>query len=510
MGPPSDVCDHRGHGPVNQLCAWRALTGIGDRDVVSPNADTLYSLAWLDLRRQPIVVHVPDTGGRFNVSRSSTPTRRTSATSATAPPACSRRATTRSRGPGSRLSGPGGHERDPVAPQPRLGRPADLHRQHRCRRLRAGARDPGRDDADAGEQVDWKQALRPPRRRGTRTRRSTRPRSRAPSPATTRSPSGTPSTPRCAGSRRPRRTSRCSTSSRRSGSRRGQEAEPQPRLGDATLAGLRDAVAAGKARVGEIVKERFAAGFAAHNGHLVEPIGNYGTDYDLRALVDQVGLGALPKNVAVYPIAQTDRPGRRSAARKRYVLHFNGPANPVLPQLPIPADAFWSVTMYDSSGFFVPNALDRWLINDRSDLHYNADGSLDIYIQPDAPSDPDQRKNWLPSPADAPFRMVTRLYAPPAEKIDGILDGTAWKSGTILAVRVGLHTGVPARAGSPRRSPVPNTPTLRTARGSGTRRWAGTRPSRPPPCRAGSRWRSWVRTTDREPGCAGSACRRGA
>ena len=215
------------------------------------------------------------------------------------------------------------------------------------------------------------------------------------------------------------------------------------RLGDATLAGLRDAVAAGRARVGEIVKERFAAGFAAHNGYLVEPVGNYGTDYDLRALVDQVGLGALPKNVAVYPVAQTDRLGAPLSGAKRYVLHFNGPANPVLPQLPIPADAFWSVTMYDSSGFFVPNALDRWLINDRSDLHYNADGSLDIYIQPDAPSDPDQRKNWLPSPADAPFRMVTRLYAPPADKIAGILDGTAWKSGTILPCASGATPAFP-------------------------------------------------------------------
>jgi hypothetical protein len=204
------------------------------------------------------------------------------------------------------------------------------------------------------------------------------------------------------------------------------------KLSDATLAGLSDSVAAGKAKVNQTLQQLFAGGFAQKNGYLVTPTGNYGTDYNFRAVVDQIGLGALPKNVAIYPIAQTDRTGALLNGSKRYVVHFNAPDSGPFPQLPMPADAFWSMTLYDAAGFFVPNAIDRYLVNDRTDLHYNADGSLDIFVQPNAPTNPDQLANWLPSPAGAAFRMITRLYGPPAAKIDGIIDGTAWKNGTIL------------------------------------------------------------------------------
>ena len=70
-------------------------------------------------------------------------------------------------------------------------------------------------------------------------------------------------------------------------------------------------------------------------------------------------------------------------------------------QLP-PADAFWSLTLYDSSGFFVPNPINRYAVGDRSDLSFNPDGSLDIYLQSTQPSDPEKAKNWLPSPAGRP------------------------------------------------------------------------------------------------------------
>ena len=56
--------------------------------------------------------------------------------------------------------------------------------------------------------------------------------------------------------------------------------------------------------------------------------------------------------------------------------------------LPIPVKAFWSLTMYDSESFFVPNPLNRYVINSRSHLHKNADGSIDLYVQHDRPSEP--------------------------------------------------------------------------------------------------------------------------
>ena len=58
--------------------------------------------------------------------------------------------------------------------------------------------------------------------------------------------------------------------------------------------------------------------------------------------------------------------------------------------LPIPVKAFWSLTMYDTNSFFVPNPLNRYLINNRSHLHKNPDGSIDIYVQHDRPSNPAQ------------------------------------------------------------------------------------------------------------------------
>jgi hypothetical protein len=93
-------------------------------------------------------------------------------------------------------------------------------------------------------------------------------------------------------------------------------------------------------------------------------------------------------------------------------------------QLP-PARAFWSVSLYDLDGFFVPNPIDRYLINDRSDLHFNPDGSLDVYIQHDEPSSPIERQNWLPAPTGA-FRLLMRVYAAKPSAIPGILDGSGW------------------------------------------------------------------------------------
>ena len=96
-----------------------------------------------------------------------------------------------------------------------------------------------------------------------------------------------------------------------------------------------------------------------------------------------------------------------------------------------PVDAFWSLTLYDSSGFFVPNSINRYAIGDRTNLTYNPDGSLDIYVQSVQPSDPAKAKNWLPSPAGAAFRLTMRLYQPTRAQIPGILDGSGWDPPTV-------------------------------------------------------------------------------
>jgi len=139
-------------------------------------------------------------------------------------------------------------------------------------------------------------------------------------------------------------------------------------------------------------------------------IGAYGNDYLLRAFIGFAGLGALPPNEAVYPMAPIDGDGKFLNGASSYVMHFEKG------QLP-PADAFWSLTMYGADQFFVANPINRFAIGDRDKLRFNADGSLDLYIQHESPG-ADKEANWLPAPA-GPFSMNLRLYLPRAEATDG-------------------------------------------------------------------------------------------
>lgn len=107
-------------------------------------------------------------------------------------------------------------------------------------------------------------------------------------------------------------------------------------------------------------------------------IGTYGAAYRQRMIVAAGGIGALWPEDAIYPVAFVDADGQTLNGAHRYKLHF--PAG----QLP-PADAFWSVTMYDATGFHIPNPINRFAISSHDALQYNDDGSLDILIQTDSP-----------------------------------------------------------------------------------------------------------------------------
>ncbi len=183
-------------------------------------------------------------------------------------------------------------------------------------------------------------------------------------------------------------------------------------------------MAAGERAVQDNLRTTFITGAAKDNGWLVARTGRYGTNYMARALVDKIGLGAPVSKLAIYPFTITDRNLTPLTGAKRYVAHFSAQ------NLPFPVRSFWSLTMYDSNGFFVANSAHVYLINNRSHVQYNSDGSLDLYIQPSAPSDPLQRRNWLPSPGGQAFRLIMRLYKP--VDIPGILSGTSWRPPTIL------------------------------------------------------------------------------
>ncbi len=142
----------------------------------------------------------------------------------------------------------------------------------------------------------------------------------------------------------------------------------------------------------------------------VDDIGDYGTNYFLRAIIAYGGLGANLPEDAVYPATHVDSDGRPLNGRNQYVIHFDKGQFP-------PANAFWSITLYNDRQFFVANPLDRYAIGDRDRLKFNPDGSLDIYIQADAPGK-EKESNWLPAPAGN-FNLIMRLYAPKESVIDG-------------------------------------------------------------------------------------------
>jgi hypothetical protein len=135
---------------------------------------------------------------------------------------------------------------------------------------------------------------------------------------------------------------------------------------------------------------------------ITETIGVYGNNYLKRAWSALIGVGFNQPEDAIYPINVADADGQPLSGENNYLLHF---AKDELP----PVEAFWSVTMYDADGYIVPNSLNRYALGDRDPLRYNDDGSLDLYLQPDLPG-PDRESNWLPAPR-GPLGVYLRLYA---------------------------------------------------------------------------------------------------
>ena len=141
-----------------------------------------------------------------------------------------------------------------------------------------------------------------------------------------------------------------------------------------------------------------------------DTMGVYGNFYLKRAIVALVGLGANLPEDAIYPLNIGDADGKPLTGANRYVLHF-GPH-----EIP-PVNAFWSITLYDHEGFQVANSLNRFAIGDRDALKFNPDGSLALYIQHESPGS-DKESNWLPTPS-TDFNLCMRLYSPKGEAIHG-------------------------------------------------------------------------------------------
>jgi hypothetical protein len=141
-----------------------------------------------------------------------------------------------------------------------------------------------------------------------------------------------------------------------------------------------------------------------------DTMGVYGNYYLKRAIIAQLGLGANLPEDAIYPINLADESGRPLDGANKYALHFDKGDAP-------PATAFWSVTLYDAEGYQVPNSLNRFAVSSWMPFKYNADGSLDLYFQNESPG-AGKETNWLPAPKGG-FNLTMRLYAPKSEALTG-------------------------------------------------------------------------------------------
>ena len=164
---------------------------------------------------------------------------------------------------------------------------------------------------------------------------------------------------------------------------------------------------------GERIREALTRAGYGYNGWrtVLHGIGTYGTDYTQRAAVAYAGLGANTIEDAIYPVALMDEEGELLQGEQDYVIHFTKEELP-------PVNAFWSINLYDAHNGYVRNEANRHAVSNRDPLVYNADGSLDIYVSNDAPRQ-NRRANWLPAPETGPFSLNMRLYWPQADAIDG-------------------------------------------------------------------------------------------
>jgi hypothetical protein len=386
---------------VNEFFHQRAFPDEHARLVIRPNADTFYSTAWLDLSEEPVLLHVPDTQGRYYVMQLLDAWTETVALPG-------KRASGTTEG-WFGLVGPGWHGKLPANV-----RRIDVPTMSAWLLGRTQVNGPG--DYDAVHAIQSAFTLMP---------LHLYPKGEA--------EAAKPGAPTLASADPPPMQVRRMTAAQFFGavaallSLNSPHAQDSPmmkeleRIGvepgkpfdpDSLGAAGREALEAGAAAAAAALEGSVSSGAPiSSNGWsgFSTWVGRYGTHYDARANVARQGLGALPPEEAVYySCGQRAAPALSGA--HTYTLHF------AKDQLP-PVHAFWSLTLYGEDGYFTANNIHRFAIGDRDALRFNADGSVDLYIQHDAPG-ADRAGNWLPAPQGA-FNLTLRLYWPRAQVAAG-------------------------------------------------------------------------------------------
>ncbi len=186
-------------------------------------------------------------------------------------------------------------------------------------------------------------------------------------------------------------------------------------LDESTRSAIREGVAEARSAIDQRID---GLGREVNGWSMTEVFGDrdwYDGDYLLRAAGAMIGWGGNDSSEALYPLTRKDSDGQPLAGENAYTV--------TLSEDP-PARAFWSLTMYDTrydgtAGYLVENPIGRYLINSTTEgLVHGEDGSLTIYIQHDDPGTDEGHANWLPAPA-GPFYMAMRLYLPEPAALDG-------------------------------------------------------------------------------------------
>lgn len=168
----------------------------------------------------------------------------------------------------------------------------------------------------------------------------------------------------------------------------------------------------------KIEANKSSLGVVVDSWVITKGLGDYGTDYMKRAVVAAFGWGANLQDDAVYPNTELDSNGETLRGSNNYTITFAKGQTP-------PVNGFWSFTMYeiDKGWWFVPNELNKFTVSPRNNLKYAEDGSLTLYFQNQSPGK-DKEANWLPTPKGA-FVPMLRMYWPKPTP-PSIIDGT-WK-----------------------------------------------------------------------------------
>ncbi len=186
-------------------------------------------------------------------------------------------------------------------------------------------------------------------------------------------------------------------------------------VSDPQKVALKEGFNAGKQKVKAAIRN----GMITMNGWMLSKnMGNYGTDYLSRAAVADAGWGGPEAKSHTGAFCFMDENGQQLNGKFKYTLTFG------IENLP-PVTEFWSIPIYDITGYFVDNEIDRYTVNSfmykRDEFYVGPNGKLTFYIQNEKPTDPNQQKNWLPAPVDE-FRFAARFYGPYAPLIDGNYD----------------------------------------------------------------------------------------